>query len=294
VTAAHEYFHAVQFAYDAAEDPWFMEASATWVEDELFDDVDDNVFYLPKGQLGQPGTPLDKFTGLFHYGNWIYLRYLTERYPTEAGGLPVLVRDLWDKVDAAEPTDPDMYAVQALKSALAARGTTFTATYARFAEAGRRRTSFTEGVANSYPVKPLASSKTLTPAASTTGTINKVLQHLSSATYRITPGTRLTASDWRVKLALDLPATGRGSAAVVTVYKKSGAVSVVTVPLTSAGDASRSYAFSRGTVKYVEVTLVNASTRFDCWLDPQSPFSCSGASGDDGLTFKLRATAYRA
>jgi len=35
VTAAHELFHAVQFAYDYYEDAWFMEATATWAEDEL-------------------------------------------------------------------------------------------------------------------------------------------------------------------------------------------------------------------------------------------------------------------
>ena len=51
VTAAHEYFHAVQFAYDFFEDGWFMEATATWAEDELFDTVNDNVNYLPIGQL---------------------------------------------------------------------------------------------------------------------------------------------------------------------------------------------------------------------------------------------------
>ena len=36
VTAAHELFHAVQFAYDYDEDAWFMEATATWAEDEVY------------------------------------------------------------------------------------------------------------------------------------------------------------------------------------------------------------------------------------------------------------------
>jgi hypothetical protein len=31
VTAAHEFFHAIQFAYDYLEDPWMMEATATWM-----------------------------------------------------------------------------------------------------------------------------------------------------------------------------------------------------------------------------------------------------------------------
>ena len=42
VTAAHEFFHAVQFAYDAYEDPWFMESTATWMEDEVYDGINDD------------------------------------------------------------------------------------------------------------------------------------------------------------------------------------------------------------------------------------------------------------
>ena len=55
VTAAHEFFHAVQFAYDYGEDPWLMEATATWMEERVADDVNDNRQYLPYGQVGAPG-----------------------------------------------------------------------------------------------------------------------------------------------------------------------------------------------------------------------------------------------
>src|SRR5690606_38134581 len=87
VTLAHEYFHAVQFAYDFAEDGWFLEATAAWVEDEAFDDVNDNIQYLrAQSPLKQPQISMDKFGGLRHYGAWIFFRFLTERYPPEAGG----------------------------------------------------------------------------------------------------------------------------------------------------------------------------------------------------------------
>ena len=46
VTAAHEFFHAIQFAYDVKEDLWFMEGSATWVEDEVYDSINDNYQFL--------------------------------------------------------------------------------------------------------------------------------------------------------------------------------------------------------------------------------------------------------
>ena len=37
VTLAHEFFHAVQFAYDIGEDTWLMEGTATWMEDQVYD-----------------------------------------------------------------------------------------------------------------------------------------------------------------------------------------------------------------------------------------------------------------
>jgi hypothetical protein len=97
VTVAHEYFHAVQFAYDAEDDGWLMESTATAMEDELYDDVNDNAFFLNFGQMGDPeafgyplagpSTPLDTFD-LTAYGNWGFWRYLTEQHADETAGVP--------------------------------------------------------------------------------------------------------------------------------------------------------------------------------------------------------------
>ena len=111
VTAAHELFHAVQFAYDYFEDGWFMEATATWAEDEVYDDVNDNRQYLPESPLGQPGQPMDQFIGLRQYGDWIFFRYLTERFPKSRGGLPVVVREIWERADGSG-RGPDDYSLQ--------------------------------------------------------------------------------------------------------------------------------------------------------------------------------------
>ena len=81
-TAAHEFFHEIQFAYDFAEDAWFMEATATWMEERVFDDVNDNRRYLDSGQLAFPGRPLDIFEdfGSAQYGNWVFFEYLSHRF----------------------------------------------------------------------------------------------------------------------------------------------------------------------------------------------------------------------
>ena len=85
VTAAHEFFHAIQFAYDFTEDPWLLESTATWMEDQFADGVNDNRAYLRFGQLARPGCPLDLFDpgGYAHYGNWAFWDFLGRRFGTE-------------------------------------------------------------------------------------------------------------------------------------------------------------------------------------------------------------------
>ena len=46
VTLAHEYNHILQFGYDAYQDPWFAESSATWMEDQVYNGIDDYLRYV--------------------------------------------------------------------------------------------------------------------------------------------------------------------------------------------------------------------------------------------------------
>ncbi len=293
VTAAHEYMHAVQFAYDAFEDGWLMEATATWAEDELFDGVDDNVQYLPSGPLGKPRVPLDLSTSPHWYGDWIFFRYLTERFPTELGTMPSLVRDIWQRADAA-PEDADEYSLQAVKNALADRGASLRRTFARFADANRRaRTTYEEGAANDYPTAPAWFSATLTPGDRSTDWNTVQLDHLASATARYVPSSTMTANDWRLRVRVDMADSVRGSQAVVTVRERDGGVSTSFVSLDADGEGLRTVAFDRDEVTAVEVTLVNASDRTNCWVDQDSLYSCLGDPLDDNLDQRVRGIAYR-
>lgn len=49
-----------------------MENTATWIEDEVFDGVNDNYQYLQTSALSNPSTPVDYGDGFFQYGNWIF------------------------------------------------------------------------------------------------------------------------------------------------------------------------------------------------------------------------------
>ena len=113
-------FHAVQFGYDIAEDSWFLEATAAWVEDEMYDDVNDNLQYLKQSPLRLPRVPMDTFGGAS-------LRQLDLLpLPLRAlhhGGRAADARPRHDPRPTAEGA-PDYYSMQAVKWCCS-RGTDF-------------------------------------------------------------------------------------------------------------------------------------------------------------------------
>jgi hypothetical protein len=290
VTVAHEYFHAVQYAYDFAEDGWLLEATAAWVEDELYDGVDDNRQYLAASPLRQPRKSMDQFDitgGGYHYGIWIFFRYLSERFPASQGGLATIVRDIWRRADGSGPARKDQYSWQAVSTVLRARKTTPQQIFTAFSAANRRPgKTYSEGKA--YRASPLAGKIAL---AKRQVRREVRLSHLSSATYRATPARALTGPTWKLRVSVDMAPTFRGSHAVITTYLKNGTQRVLPVKLDKQGNGSRPVVFARGKVSWVEVTLANASGRFACWK--QTLFSCQGVAKDDRLLQRVTFRAFR-
>jgi hypothetical protein len=291
VTAAHEYFHAVQFAYDYMEDPWFMEATATWAEDEVFDDIDDNVQYLRYGPMRRPRTALDRFGGLYHYGTWAFFRYLTERETAAAGGMPTLVRDMWRRADSTKRRD--RYSMQAVKAVLGQRDRSLPGTFARFTTANRQPARhYDEAAANRYPAARLAGRKVLSPQRRKHGWEVRT-DHLTGATFRVLPSRDMTNRRWKLRVGVDMAAKSRGSAAVATIHYQDKAPATRSVRLGRRGNGVVRVPFSRRSVKAVEVTLLNHSTRMRCWRDGSWRYSCAGVPRDDNLVQRLRVTAFR-
>lgn len=79
-TCAHEFHHAVQFAYDITEDIWFMELDATYIEDICFDLSDDNYNYLG-AFFTAPDLSL-MHNSLHMYGSFIWGLYLAQKFDT--------------------------------------------------------------------------------------------------------------------------------------------------------------------------------------------------------------------
>lgn len=91
VTAAHEFFHAVQGGIDVYEKAWLKESTAAWMEDRVYPAVDDNYGYLDDFFL-KPYVPLDatKAESKGHwYGSWVFFQYLSEHYGDN------IVQEIW-------------------------------------------------------------------------------------------------------------------------------------------------------------------------------------------------------
>jgi hypothetical protein len=286
VTIAHEYYHATQFAYDIADDPWFQEATAAWAEDELYPTINDNYQYLKDSPITHPGRPIDKFGGVFHYGVWNFFRYLTEHYPTKTGLLPGLVLDMWKQADSSKGPRKDLYSVEAINRALKKSAhTSLAKQFANYSAATRAPAlTFQEGLALGYPAKPLATGPVALPAGKSKMFKTK-LDHLTSATFQAVPGGGTT----KLKVQLKMAPKVTGSAAVVAIYSTTG-LSFQTIKVNKRGVGKKSVVFD-GTVAAVEVTLVNTSTRFrDCYRR-ETPYSCSGIPVDNNLRARVKVKA---
>ncbi len=104
VTVAHEYFHAVQFSYELESDVWWLENTAVWMENVLYDDIDDYVAYLPF-HATEPELPLNVMDGLHEYGNVVWAMFLDETLGTET------IRDIFERM-AAVPGDNTLPALE--------------------------------------------------------------------------------------------------------------------------------------------------------------------------------------
>lgn len=95
VLASHEFFHAVQSAYDDKQGAVLAEGTAVWAT-ETFDDTLDDFEGLIPGYLQNPDRPLDQpqagATDAFSYGTGIFWEFLGERYQKP------LVLDVWKSV----------------------------------------------------------------------------------------------------------------------------------------------------------------------------------------------------
>ncbi len=105
VTVAHEFNHACQYAYDRFDETYFYELCATYVEDEVFDEVNDNYNYLDDFFV-TPYTSLKENS--FHmYSTFIFGSFLRQSFGT------AIVPAIWEYIryyGASESIDSGLVA----------------------------------------------------------------------------------------------------------------------------------------------------------------------------------------
>ena len=282
VTAAHEVFHAVQFAYDILEDLWILENTAVWMEDEVYGGINDNLQYLANSSLKHPVVPLDFGDSLFQYGNYIFWKFATERFGTR------LVKQVWNKADGS-PRAADLYSLRALR-AVVERRASFGRTFVNFGIANfTPELHYEKGALYKGSVGGAPVSKRLTLGQSQPNTAlqRKRLDHLTNAYFILKPGSGVKRGA-KLKVEVDGPSPRTKPKATLIAFDGSRTVVQKFVELDREGIGKAKVPFF-GTTRTL-LMLSNASTRFSgCFRFPTSPFSCLGLPVDQGKTFKFKA-----
>ena len=286
LTVAHEFFHSVQFGYDYGEDIWLLEGTAVWMEDEVYDTINEGYAYLLDSPLLHPGVPVDTVQAgqLYQYGSWIFWRFLEEYFspPTKRRDQSV-IRRVWELADGS-PGAPDLYSLEAVDALAREHGSTLRAVYAAFgADNSVPRSFYTEGM--NYPSSPLNRSITLSRRARTSSAAQLKLNHLTNGYVAFVPSGLGSAA--KLTLTLDLPDFFKGPAATVVTINRSGQPTMRSVPLSVAGNGSITVPFGSATVRRVILVLTNASGRYACGR--RTPFSCEGEPLDDNTRYSFTA-----
>jgi hypothetical protein len=265
VTAAHEYNHVLQFGYDVQQDSWMFESTAVWMEDKVYDDVNDYVSYLdPWAQLTE--VPLTSFNttdssdplNVKVYGDAVWNRWIDERYGQDA------IRTAWER---SRSTHPPSFAARAYDASLATHATSFFEAFTRFAAdtaEWRTGTAFEEGSTFADVVR--ATQKTLAPGAA------GVSGHLDHTAYALVNVAR--TSDARIKLVGSLKHGTAGALALVGRVGSAtgGSVDVAMRRLPHGGTASVALA---DPARYARITavLVNADASANGFLPDQNDWN---------------------
>lgn len=133
VTAAHEFFHAIHYSLDRHEAGdntrfWWQEASAVWMENEVFDDINDYLFSI-SNFFKYPWLSLETYTvnsgdiGYMHpYASCVWPMFLGQKYDKD------VIRQIWQGCG-----EVDGYNVlPATAAALGNFGTTFDDAFQEF------------------------------------------------------------------------------------------------------------------------------------------------------------------
>ncbi len=248
VTAAHEFFHAIQFGYNSFQQRWLLEGSAVWMEDQVYPSVNDYVQYVRAGgAIVNPRTPIDTDAQSQWYAATLFWKFLSESRHD-----PSIVKQVWDAASTYETRT----ALQDVVNVLAARKLSFRSEFGLFG-VWNTLPPHTYVDRSLYPAPAYWGRVRLTRARPDTGWQKVVLNHLTNASLFIRPGSSLPRRA-RIRLSINAPSSPIPSA-TVQVRLHNGRVLIYTIGLNSHGDGSKVVTFNPRQVASVVVVATNAS-----------------------------------
>jgi len=117
VTAAHEFFHAVQFGYDGFEESWIFEATSVQMEEMIYDDVNDCYQYM-SSWFNSPHQSLNLDSSNRWYGSFIFFEYVNTHLSVGA------IKAFWEK-SITHDSYYGEYSIQTLDEAFQDSGSSF-------------------------------------------------------------------------------------------------------------------------------------------------------------------------
>ncbi len=244
--------------------------------------------------LTRPSSPLDRGGfGDSEYGSWIFWRYLQEKI----GGDPSIVREIWERADAFDPSaapgddPPDDYSLEAVQHELTERGLAFADVFAGFA-ATNRLLDYADAVDADYPAPALTNTVWIGRNKPLTSWQSWRINHLATRYFSFRPKQEVGAG-WKLRVTTRLPKYG--ATASLIVVDANGSTTTRRLVRQPDGYARGATRFGRNEIKRIEVVLSNGSSRTSsCWTSPGPPaYSCAGRPLDDGAVFQLRGRIYR-
>ena len=150
ITAAHEFFHAIQFSYNCFERFWLMEATAVWSEDQLYNNINDHYRYMPAWFQNSSRNIDDESNHM--YGSFIFFQYIDEHL-----GGPEMIKTIWEESRSRANSVNDISFVS-IDASLATVGSSFNSALNSMRIANRIMSShpnaqpYTYQEAEDYPV----------------------------------------------------------------------------------------------------------------------------------------------
>ena len=268
ITAAHEYHHAIQIGYNVYNDIWYAEATSTWMEDEVYDEVNQLYNYLFDYMLNTGASlniPPDVTTG-GGYGRWIFNRSLVERFNT-----PIIIRNFWERLQAMGNANNgnDIPMLPVIDDVLKANASSLGSDFFSFCKKlyVGNWTSHLNEVSLIHPVVPVATYIGYPVHNSSAPVPGVTLSHYSFAYYSFKASASAPGD-------LTLTVSNRSPGITLAAFRKDPAGNVSEIAFDAATSAFIAPSFNAGTTSEVVLLVCNNSS-----VDTQSVgFSTDGTA----------------